>query len=75
MSEGMGMDIRLPIGLMFCIIGAMIAGYGVMTQGDPMYADHSLGINVNICWGSALVLFGLVMFALVWRAKKSAARS
>jgi uncharacterized YccA/Bax inhibitor family protein len=75
MSEGMGIDIRLPIGLMFSIIGVMIAAYGVMTQGDPMYQEHSLGINVNICWGSALVLFGLIMFALVWRAKKSAGRS
>jgi hypothetical protein len=64
------LDIRLPMGLMFCILGAIICVYGAMTMGDPMYAQHSLGINVNLCWGSFLVLFGLVMLALVWRAKQ-----
>lgn len=65
------LDIRLPMGLMFCIIGAMIAIYGMMTQGDVMYQQHSLGINVNLCWGSALFLFGLIMLALVWWAAAS----
>jgi hypothetical protein len=63
------MDIRLPMGLMFLILGAIICVYGASTIGDPMYAEHSLGINVNLCWGSFLVLFGLAMLALVWRAK------
>ncbi|HUB26734.1 MAG TPA: hypothetical protein VL992_15015 [Tepidisphaeraceae bacterium] len=67
-SGGMGMDIRLPMGLMFLIIGVIIAGYGVSTTGDAMYTDHSLGININIDWGVVLVLFGLWMLMLVWRA-------
>ena len=34
MSGGMGgMDIRLPMGLMFAIIGAIIAIYGAVTSG------------------------------------------
>lgn len=71
MASSSGMDIRLPMGLMFCIIGAMIAIFGVMTSGDQMYKDHSLGINVNLCWGSALLLFGLMLLGLVWWAKCS----
>jgi hypothetical protein len=67
-SGGMGMDIRLPMGLMFLIIGVVIAGYGMVTTGDSMYADHSLGININLTWGLVLVLFGFLMLALVWRA-------
>jgi hypothetical protein len=66
-----GMDIRLPMGLMFCIIGGLIAVYGATTNGDPMYQDRSLGINVNLCWGSVLLLFGLIMLGLVWRASCS----
>ena len=68
MGSNSGLDIRLPMGIMFCIIGGMIAIYGAMTNGSPMYQEHSLGINVNLCWGSALVLFGLVMLGLVWWA-------
>jgi hypothetical protein len=64
-------DIRLPIGFMFGIIGLMMTGYGIFTNGDPMYQEHSLGINVNICWGSAMVLFALVMLGLAWRAKSA----
>ena len=75
MGGATGMDIRLPMGLMFAIIGAVIAIYGFTTQGDPMYTAHSLGINVNICWGSVMFLFGLVMLLLVWNASKKSNQS
>jgi hypothetical protein len=61
-----GMDIRLPIGLMFTIVGAVLAIFGVVTQGDAMYTEHSLGYNVNLWWGIVLALFGLSMLALTW---------
>jgi hypothetical protein len=64
MGGGTGMDIRLPMGLMFSIIGLIIAVYGFATKGDAMYDQHSLGLNVNLCWGSAMLLFGLAMLAL-----------
>jgi hypothetical protein len=70
MSSGSaGLDIRLPMGLMFLIIGLIIVGYGMTTMGDPMYTEHSLGINVNLWWGGVLVLFGLLMLALVMKNK------
>ena len=69
MSSSAGMDIRLPMGLMFFIIGAVIVVYGVATLGDAMYADHSMGININVWWGSVLMLFGLLMLALVAGSK------
>jgi hypothetical protein len=52
------------MGLMFSIIGAIIAVYGATTRGDPMYAQHSLGININLWWGAVMLVFGLVMLAL-----------
>ena len=64
MGGGTGMDIRLPMGLMFSIIGLIIAVYGLKTNGDPMYAQHSLGININLWWGAVMLIFGLVMLAL-----------
>ena len=72
MSGGMGgMDIRLPMGLMFLIIGLVIAGYGLTTSGNVMYDDHSLGININLIWGTFMALFGAAMLALAFLAGKT----
>ncbi len=61
----MKLDLRLPIGLMFGIFGAMLTVYG-LTSGDAIYA-RSLGINVNLWWGVVLLAFGLVMLGFVLR--------
>jgi len=54
-------DIRLPIGGLFSVIGVILFVVGVLTFGnDQMYAP-SLGINVNFWWGLALLAFGLIM--------------
>lgn len=58
----MGLDIRLPIGLMFTILGLLLVGYGLL--GDKTIYAHSLGININLWWGLVMLLFGLVMLAL-----------
>jgi hypothetical protein len=72
MSEGMGgMDIRLPMGLMFSIMGGLIGGYGLVTRGNDMYTEHSLGININLWWGLVMLAFGILMLLLSMR-KKSA---
>ena len=41
------MDIRLPLGLLFAVLGALLTGFGVTTISSRIYADHSLGINVS----------------------------
>jgi hypothetical protein len=72
MSSGMGgMDIRVPMGLMFGIIGAIIAIYGAATGGDAMYDTHSLGININLWWGIVMAAFGAAMLLLAFVARKS----
>ena len=57
----MGLDIRLPLGLIFLIIGGIMAAYGVFTNGSTMYAS-SQGINLNLIWGLVMLVFGLIMF-------------
>jgi hypothetical protein len=63
----MGLDIRLPIGLMFSLIGALLAIYGFATGGDAGLYQSSLGINVNLWWGLLLFCFGAVMLLLALR--------
>jgi hypothetical protein len=58
----MGIDIRLPIGAMFTILGLLLAIYGL--AGDAAIYTKSLGINVNLIWGAVLTIFGLIMFLM-----------
>jgi hypothetical protein len=71
----MGIDLRLPIGLMFSAFGLLLAGYGAATDGDDMYVRHSLGINLNLWWGLALLAFGVVMLSLARRGRVRARRT
>jgi len=66
----MGFDIRLPIGMLFSLFGILLIGYGSATQGSVMYAEHSLGVNMNLWWGVVLLAFGLVMLALTRLRRK-----
>lgn len=54
----MGLDIRLPIGMLFTLVGAVLAGFGLL--GDPAIYQRSLGFNVNLWWGLVLLGFGLL---------------
>ena len=67
----MTLDLRLPIGLMFTIFGAMLTWYGLASDG-AIY-DRSLGINVNLWWGLVLLAFGVVMLWFAIRARPKAA--
>jgi hypothetical protein len=62
-------DIRFPIGLLFTIIGVLIAIFGLATRGSEIY-KHSLGININIYSGICLTVFGVIMLAMAIRAQK-----
>jgi len=73
----MGLDIRLPIGLMFSVLGLTLAAYGLVTKFTrPKIYEKSLWINVNLWWGLAIFAFGAIMLLLTWRsAKKPPAES
>ena len=58
----MNLDIRLPIGMLFTLIGLILAVYGLMS-GDEIY-QRSLGYNVNLYWGLAVLAFGAVFLYL-----------
>jgi hypothetical protein len=64
----MGLDIRIPLGLIFLITGGIMTGYGFVTRHSAIY-ERSLGVNLNLGWGVVMFLFGLVMF-LVGRRQK-----
>ena len=63
----MGLDIRWPIGLMFSLIGVLLALFGVAKSADSV----SLGININLIWGIVLLVFGVLMLAGAMRGGKT----
>jgi hypothetical protein len=66
----MGLDIKLPIGLMFTIFGVLLTLYGLFTNSDAGLYDRSLGININLWSGSGMLVFGLIMLFLVYLSKE-----
>jgi hypothetical protein len=58
----MGLDIRLPIGMLFSVIGVLLTAFGAF--GNKSIYSRSLGFNVNLGWGLVLLVFGITMMIL-----------
>jgi len=58
----MGLDIRLPIGVLFSVFGILLTLFGALS--DRTLYQRSLGININLIWGLVLLVFGLGMLLL-----------
>jgi hypothetical protein len=65
----MNFDLRLPLGLLFSLFGAMLVVYGLLS--DPAIYVRSLGFNVNLDWGFVLLAFGVSMLWLALRARRN----
>ncbi len=65
----MGLDIRIPLGLIFLITGGLMAGYGLITRGNQALYERSMGVNLNLTWGLIMFLFGAVMYFVGKRQK------
>lgn len=66
----MQLDIRLPMGLLFLLLGVILVVYGLSYP--AIYAAHSLGQNVNLTWGGLFASFGALM---LWLARRAAKKS
>jgi hypothetical protein len=64
----MGLDIRIPLGLIFLIVGGIMTVFGFVTRHSAIYG-RSLDVNLNLGWGLIMFLFGLVMY-LVGRRQR-----
>jgi len=65
----MGWDIRWPIGIIFSIYGVVLLIYGALA--DPsIFQEKSLGVNIDMWWGLAMLAFGVFMGVLAFRASR-----
>jgi hypothetical protein len=66
----MRLDIRLPLGLLFLVLGGLLLIFGLISNQD-LY-QRSLGINVNLWWGIVMMLFALALLGLAYRSHRHA---
>ena len=60
----MSLDLRIPMGLLFTLVGIILTAFGIATRGNLGLYSQSLGVNVNLWWGVVLLIFGQIMFQL-----------
>jgi uncharacterized membrane protein HdeD (DUF308 family) len=65
----MGLDIRWPIGIIFSVYGVVLLLYGAVADAS-IFREKSLGVNIDLWWGMAMLVFGVFMGALAFRASR-----
>lgn len=70
MSGVGGLDLRVPIGGLFTVLGILLAGYGVATRDNVEMYERSTAVNVNLWWGLAMLVFGIVFLLLAMRSAR-----
>ncbi len=70
MSATGDLDVRVPIGALFTILGVLLTAYGAM---EPTVAKSAFtkGGQINMWWGVVMLIFGVFML-LVARPSKGA---
>lgn len=72
----MAIDIRVPIGLLFLILGGLLVAFGAVTHfTDPSMYAKSLDLNINVWWGLAMLAFGAGMYYYGVRGARKRATS
>lgn len=66
----MRLDVRIPIGSMFSLLGALLTVFGLLS--DPEMYQRSAGLNVNFYWGLVLLGVGIGLLLLARRGRSSA---
>jgi hypothetical protein len=64
----MSLDLRIPIGLLFGLLGLLLLAYGLVS--DPGIYAASLGHNANLWAGAMMFVFGVAMLGSVWLARR-----
>lgn len=64
------LDIKLPIGLMFLILGVVLTLFGLFTASNSEMYNISFNININLWSGILMGVFGSIMLIFNKRKRK-----
>jgi len=71
----MNIDLRIPMGMMFTLIGAVLMAFGLSTKANAALYAPSMGIDANLWWGVVLLVFGLILVTLGRRGQTQIEKS
>lgn len=60
----MNLDLRIPMGMMFTMIGAVLLAFGLAIRDKTEFYAHGAGVNGDLWWGLALLVFGVIVLTL-----------
>jgi len=63
------LDLRVPSGWFFTVLGLILLGMGIFAPDTRAALSDA---NVNLYSGLGMLLFGLIMLLLAWRASRRA---
>ena len=72
MSGSTALDLRLPIGGLFTVLGLVLGAYGIATNGDTAHYARATSLNINLWWGLVMLVFGVGMLLLARRDRARA---
>jgi uncharacterized protein YhhL (DUF1145 family) len=70
MSASGDLDVRVPIGALFTVLGVLLAAYGAL-EPTAVKSAFTKGGQINMWWGLVMLIFGVFML-LVARPSKAA---
>jgi len=62
------MDLRVPSGWFFALAGLILVGWGLYA---PDLRANLTTVNVNLYSGVGMLVFGIFLLLLAWRAARS----
>ncbi|HLY19321.1 MAG TPA: hypothetical protein VKR61_18975 [Bryobacteraceae bacterium] len=62
------MDLRVPSGWFFTLVGLILVGMGIFA---PDTRAALTTVNVNLYSGLSMLVFGIFLLLLAWRAARS----
>ena len=66
----MELDIRIPIGFMFSLLGLILTLLGIFTGQDTQMYLKSMAVNINLWTGSGMLVFGALMLFFGLRSRR-----
>ena len=61
------LDLRLPMGAFFALVGLIVLGVGILAPGERAALTTA---NVNLYCGLVMIAFGAFMLLMAWRAAR-----
>lgn len=67
------LDVRIPIGLLFAIVGTLLVGQGLLFPhiSEVPYQGSIVKFNLNLIWGGLMGFFGIFMAVLSLLERRS----